>query len=164
MSNFFKILAVCALVLTSACSDEKSSSETAAADNGTNAVIMTKDGSAARHGFNIETADTTDKIYHGLMGRTSLDADGGMLFDINLVPKDMDIAFWMKDTLIPLDILFVDENGEVFFIKENAQPQDTTPIYPPKRPRAVLEINGGSVDKYGINVGDMLKADLLGNN
>lgn len=117
-----------------------------------------------RHEFAIETADTKQKMYNGLMGRSHLDEDSGMIFDVNIVPKDMDVAMWMKDTLIPLDILFVDAEGIIFHIHANAQPFDETPIYPSKRPRAVLEINGGQVDKFGIQVGDMLKNDLLGNN
>lgn len=163
MYKFFKVFAVCLLIFTSACSDENKSSQSTV-NNTPLAQIFAKDTNNLRHGFNVELADSTEKIYHGLMGRSSLDADGGMLFDINLVPKDMDVAFWMKDTLIPLDMLFIDENGVIFSIHKQAKPHDTTPIYPPKRPRAVLEINGGQSDKYGIEVGDMLKSDLLGNN
>lgn len=163
MYKFFKMFAVCLLIFTSACSDENSASQSTV-NNTPLAQIFAKDTNDLRHGFKVELADTTEKIYHGLMGRTSLDADGGMLFDINLVPKDMDVAFWMKDTLIPLDILFIDESGIIFSIHKQAKPYDTTPIYPPKRPRAVLEINGGQSDEHGIEVGDMLKSDLLGNN
>ena len=163
MYKLFKIFTICLLMFNFACSDENGPSQNAA-NTTPSAQIFAQDGNELRHGFNIELADTMEKINHGLMGRTSLGADSGMLFDINLVPRDMDIAFWMKDTLIPLDILFVDDNGVIFFIHKKAKPHDTTPIYPPKRPRAVLEINGGQVDEYGIEIGDMLKSDLLGNN
>lgn len=163
MYKFLKVFAVCLLLFTSACSDENGSSKSAK-NNAQSVRIFVQDSTELRRGFNVELADSTEKIYHGLMGRTSLDEDSGMLFDINLVPRDMDIAFWMKDTLIPLDILFIDDSGVIFFIHKEAQPYDTTPVYPPKRPRAVLEINGGQSDKFGISVGDMLKADLLGNN
>ncbi len=163
MYKFFKIAAVCLMMFTSACSDEDKTSQ-ATAGNTLSATIYAQNSDEPKSTFNIEIADTPEKIYHGLMGRTVLDAKSGMLFDINLIARDIDIAFWMKDTLIPLDILFIDENGVVFYIYKNAQPYDTTPIYPPKRPRAVLEINGGQADEYGIEVGDMLKADLLGNN
>lgn len=163
MYKFFKIFAVCLLMLTTACSDEKTASSNTA-ENVLSAKIYAQGIDEPKRELNVELADTSEKIGHGLMGRNSLDENSGMLFDINLVPKDMDIAFWMKDTLIPLDILFIDGDGTIFFIHKQAQPHDETPIYPPKRPRAVLEINGGQVDQYGINVGDMLKADLLGNN
>lgn len=149
------------LLLTSACFDEDASKTNESSNS--SVKIFAQDSNTLRHDFKIELADNPEKIYHGLMGRTSLDKNSGMMFDINLVSKDLDIAFWMKDTLIPLDILFVDENGVVFHIYKQAQPYDTTPIYPPKRPRAVLEINGGQVDKYGIEVGDILKANLFGN-
>lgn len=163
MYKFFKIFTVCLMVFISACSDDNKASKNTA-DNALSASIYAKDSNELRHSFNIEMADTPEKLYHGLMGRTHLDAQAGMLFNTNIIARDVDIAFWMKDTLIPLDILFIDETGEIFSIHKNAQPYDTTPIYPPKRPRAVLEINGGQADKYGIEVGDMLKADLLGNN
>ena len=163
MYKFLRIVVLLLLSVVVACSDENNSSSTAA--NNTSLIrVYTSDGNILKKDFNVEIADTNEKIYHGLMGRTSLDINSGMLFDITLVPKDMDIAFWMKDTPISLDVLFIDEKGSIYFIHENAQPYDTTPIYPPKRPRAVLEINGGQVQKLGIKVGDMLKADLLGNN
>lgn len=163
MYKLVKIMAAAMLIFVSACSDEDNGAKDIVG-NGSSVQIFSQTDNKILHKYNIELADNSEKIYHGLMGRTSLDENTGMLFDINLVPKDVDVAFWMKDTLIPLDILFIDENGIVFYIHKNAQPYDTTPIYPPKRPRAVLEINGGQIDKYGINVGDMLKADLFGNN
>lgn len=162
MFKFFKIFAISLLVLSSACSDENNSQPVKSSEN--IIQILAGESNTLRHAFNVETADSIEKIYHGLMGRTSMDEDSGMLFDINLVPKDIDVAFWMKDTLIPLDMLFIDNEGKIFFIHKNALPHDTSPIYPPKRPRAVLEINGGQVDKLGISAGDMLKADLFGNN
>ena len=163
MYKLLKIMVATILLFVSACSDEDTSTKGVTGGD-TSLQVFSKIDNKIIHEYNIELADTSDKIYHGLMGRTSLDENSGMLFDINLVPKDVDIAFWMKDTLIPLDILFIDENGIVFYIHKNAQPYDTTPIYPPKRPRAVLEVNCGQIDKYGINMGDMLKADLFGNN
>ena len=163
MYKFFKIFAICLLMFTAACSEEENSASNTT-ESTLSAKIYAPESSEPTREFNIELADTSEKLGHGLMGRNSMDENSGMLFDLNLVPKDMDIAFWMKDTLFPLDILFIDENGVIFFIHKQAQPHDTTPITPPKRPRAVLEINGGQSDQYGINVGDILKADLLGNN
>lgn len=163
MYKLVKIITAAMLIFVSACSDEDGNANSVV--GGTSSVqIFSQSDNKVLHNFNIELADNSAKVYHGLMGRNSLDENSGMLFDINVVPKDIDIAFWMKDTLIPLDILFIDENGTIFYIHKNAKPYDTTPIYPPKRPRAVLEINGGQIDKYGINVGDILKADLFGNN
>jgi hypothetical protein len=106
-------------------------------------------------------ADTKESMYKGLMGRTSLAENSGMLLDVNIVPQDMQVAMWMKDTLIPLDMIFIDENGEIFYIWENAVVNSTDPIYPPKRPRAVLEINAGQVAEFGIKIGDKVQNRLL---
>lgn len=175
MFKFCKVLALIALVFVAACSDEEknqssaANSENSAISSGDHtarydATIISRDTGEARHVFQIEIADTQEKIYHGLMGRTSIDANYGLLFDVNIAPRDAQIAFWMKDTLIPLDMLFLDERGIVYYIHTNAQPNDVTPIVPPKRPRAVLEINAGQVEKYGIVLGDLLIADLFERN
>jgi len=168
MFKFYRILALTAMVLMSACSDEENNQAANKASLEWPAVaeatIVAKDSGEAKNTFQINVADTQEKIYHGLMGRTSIDENYGLLFDVNIAPKDAEIAFWMKDTLIPLDMLFLDEKGVVFYIYKNAQPNDITPIVAPKRPRAVLEVNAGQADKYGIELGDMLKADLFGNN
>lgn len=178
MFKFYRFLALAAMVLVSACSDENKSSsaeENGAVVSGENAgatdaanlssgtFVSGKNGET-KNTFQIDVADTQQKINHGLMGRTSIDENYGMLFDVNIAPRDADIAFWMMDTLIPLDMIFLDAKGVVFFIHKNAQPNDITPIIPPKRPRAVLEVNAGQTDKYGIELGDILKADMFGNN
>ncbi|MBP5215667.1 MAG: DUF192 domain-containing protein [Alphaproteobacteria bacterium] len=156
MCKFFKILTVMLMVLTSACSQEKT-------PTGQEVIVVSEDGNTVRCTFNVEIADTQEKIYHGLMGRTSIDENYGMLFDISIAPKDSDIAFWMKDTLIPLDMIFIDDNGAIYFIYQNAQPNDVTPIYTTKRPRAVLEVNAGQVEQFGIKIGDIVKTEILGN-
>ncbi len=161
MFKFYKVLALAAMVLISACSDENK--DQSASKEAVDAAIISNETGEARNVFQIDVADTQEKIYHGLMGRTHIEDNYGLLFDVSIAPKDAQIAFWMKDTLIPLDMLFMDEGGIIYFIHKNAQPNDVTPIIPPKRPRAVLEINAGQTDKYGINIGDMLKADLFGN-
>ena len=160
MFKFCKILALSLLVLTSACSDEKKSEATSSANEIT--IIEPQSGDV-RATYKIDIADTQEKLYHGLMGRTSIDENYGLLFDLSIAPKDADIGFWMKDTLIPLDFVFFDDQGKVFHIYQDAQPNDLTTIRAPKRPRAVLEINAGQIDKYGIQIGDELKADMLGN-
>ena len=160
MFKALKILVMVCIILFGACSKEDGASK----KNLSSLKIYAANTNELRHEYMVETANTRQKMYNGLMGRSHLDADSGMIFDVNIVPKDMDVAMWMKDTLIPLDILFVDATGVIFQIHHNAQPLDETPIYPTKRPRAVLEINGGQADALGLQVGDMLKNDLLGNN
>ena len=154
MFKFLRLIALSVLVFTASCS--KSEKEVALSD----LKIITPEG-AVRAAYKVETADTKEKMYNGLMGRTSLDINSGLVFDTHILPQDMEVALWMKDTLIPLDIVFVDENGVVFSYYENARPNDVTPIYPPKRPRLILEINGGQIAQYGISIGDKFKFDLL---
>ena len=150
MFKFLRLLTLFMLVALSACSKED------ARNDGSILSIRSGADNAILHEYNIEIADTKEKMYNGLMGRTSLDENAGFLFDVNIVPKDMDVAMWMKDTLIPLDMLFIDEEGVIFATHANAKPNDVTPIYPPKRPFAVLEINGGQLQKFDIKIGDVV--------
>lgn len=155
MLKLFRFLVLSVFVVLSACSKED-----AAQDGLQKISIVAPDGSV-RTEYKVEIADTKEKMYNGLMGRTSLNKDAGMLFDMALIPQDVDVALWMKDTLIPLDMIFADENGKIFHIHENAQPNDTTPIYPPQRPQMVLEVNGGQSAEFGLQVGDTVNTDLL---
>ena len=153
MSKLLKTAVLLTLVLFSACSKQDSVSKE-------KLIIQSED---AAYKYNVEVADTKESLRHGLMGRNSLADDAGMILDVTIVPKDMDVAMWMKDTLIPLDMVFIDENGTIFYIYENAEPNYVVPIYPPKRPRAVLEINAGQVKKNNIKIGDIVKNRLLNN-
>ncbi|MDO4162201.1 MAG: DUF192 domain-containing protein [Pseudomonadota bacterium] len=153
MLKILKIMTLSALILASACSKD---------ENNKTEKLLIQSGET-QYEYEIEVADTKETLYHGLMGRNSLPENSGMLFDITIVPKDLDVAMWMKDTLIPLDIIFIDENGEIFYIHENAEPNSTTGIIPPKRPRAVLELNAGQVKDKQIKVGDSVKNRVLGN-
>lgn len=155
MLKLFRFLVLSVFVVLSACSKED-----AVQDGLQKISIVAPDGSV-RAEYKVEIADTKEKMYNGLMGRTSLNKDAGMLFDMALIPQDVDVALWMKDTLIPLDMIFADENGKIFHIHENAQPNDTTPIYPPQRPQMVLEVNGGQSAEFGLQVGDTISIDSL---
>lgn len=160
--KLIKILAFALLMLTAACSDEKN--ENATQHGETQSLIIYKQNSAeVRKGFFVEVAETRENMAKGLMGRNKLDVDSGYLFNIDLIPSDMEIAMWMKDTLIPLDMIFMDKNGKIYYIYENAEPYSTQAIMAPTRPRAVLEINGGLIKKLGIEIGDTVKTPILGN-
>jgi uncharacterized membrane protein (UPF0127 family) len=106
----------------------------------------------------VELADTDESREYGLMNRTSLSPDKGMLF---VFPEEKPLTFWMKNTLIPLDMVFIKTNGEIDFIHHNAHPEDLTPISSQGPVIAVLEIGGGQADKHGIKVGDIVKTSLL---
>lgn len=105
--------------------------------------------------FDVEIVRTEEEKKTGLMNREHLDPDDGMLF---LFENKGVYNFWMKNTLIPLDIIWIDENKKVVFIKENAMPcnfEDCEVFYPNQKAKYVLEINGGLAEKYGIKVGDI---------
>lgn len=105
-----------------------------------------------RFAFQVEYAATDRAREAGLMCRTSLAPDHGMLFDF-LLPMP-DTAFWMKDTLIPLDIVFIDGAGEVLSIAANARPLDETRLRAEGAPRAALELAGGRAAEIGLKPGD----------
>ncbi len=121
-------------------------------------AVTASDGKA--HNFTVEIAATQDQQIKGLMNRKSLAEDSGMLFVFDTVDYR---AFWMKDTLIPLDMLFIDDKGKIIKIQENAKPGDLTSIPSGGPVRAVLELAGGVSAKLGLNVADTVKYKTFGN-
>lgn len=108
------------------------------------------------HSFSVEIAATPAEQEHGLMDRTSMPADHGMLFVFaDVQPR----TFWMKDTLIPLDILFFDDAHRLVTIRADVPPckADPCPTYPSTAPaRYVLELNAGTAAKLGLREGDVI--------
>lgn len=104
--------------------------------------------------FNVELALTVPDQAKGLMHRTDLAEEAGMLFFFG---DEIERGFWMKDTLIPLDIIFIKKDGRIHHIHENAKPHDTTSIRSNGPVAAVLEINAGLGRKLGIRAGDRVK-------
>jgi len=106
--------------------------------------------------FYVELAQTPEQRNRGLMFRNKLEENRGMLF---VFDHEGVYSFWMKNTFIPLDIIWLNENKEVVYIEKNAQPclEDKCPSFKPdKEAKYVLEINGGMVDKIGLKLGDYL--------
>lgn len=105
--------------------------------------------------FIVEIADSDEERQKGLMFRESLAQDNGMFF---VFEEERNYLFWMKDTLIPLDIIWINKDKEIVFIGENAQPcevdQPCRPINPIKNALYVLEVNSGIVNEIGLQVGD----------
>ena len=104
--------------------------------------------------FEVELAVTPEQRSKGLMYRKSLDEDKGMLFIFENSGK---YGFWMKNTLIPLDIIWIDENKTIIYISENTPPckQDPCPSYIPNaEAKYVLELNAGISNKTRIKIGD----------
>jgi len=100
--------------------------------------------------FRVEVADTEAERAQGLMHRDSLATSAGMLF---VYPRPQRVGFWMKNTLIPLDMIFMDATGTVRRIGHEAQPHDTTPVFGGNQIQTVLEINGGLARRIGIAPG-----------
>lgn len=111
--------------------------------------ILTTAG--ARHQFSVEIADTDRSRSRGLMFRNELPADQGMLLFYDY-PRP--VSIWMKNTYLPLDILFINDRGRVARIVERATPLSLEPMSSGTKARAVLEINGGRSAELGIRVGD----------
>lgn len=100
--------------------------------------------------FNVELADTAAERAKGLMLRPEMAKSAGMLF---VYDRPQHVAFWMKNTLIPLDMLFIDAQGRVVRLHANARVKDETPIDGGDDIAYVLEINGGLAARMGISEG-----------
>ncbi|MDC7681777.1 DUF192 domain-containing protein [Asticcacaulis sp. BYS171W] len=108
----------------------------------------------ATHRFRVEIADDDVEREKGLMNRAELKADHGMLF---LFPSAAERTFWMHNTLIPLDIIYITPQGEVLSIQKNAVRMNDTPLPSYGAANVVLEIQGGLSDKLGIKPGDRIE-------
>ena len=108
----------------------------------------------------VELATSPAQLEQGLMFRQSLPADAGMLFDFKAPQPAM---MWMKNTLIPLDMLFVDGQGRIVSLHERAVPGSLETIGSGAPVRAVVELNGGTVARLGIKPGDRVLFPIFGN-
>ena len=107
--------------------------------------------STGRHSFQIEIANNDATREHGLMDRRYMAADHGMLFEFD---REAPVAFWMKNTYIPLDMIFIAPSGVVTRIVANAEPLSERVIPSGGPCIAVLELNGGTAASIGLKVGD----------
>lgn len=153
-----RLLVAVTIVLVGACSgnaEEKITAQPGASPTFRRApvIIETDDGSVL---VNAEVADTPERTQLGLMHRTELADDAGMVF---LFFQDTASGFWMKNTLIPLSIAFFDERGEIVAILD-MEPceEDPCPIYDPGATyRGALEVNQGAFDEWGVEIGDIVR-------
>ena len=152
LSRLFK-LGVILLILVSAV---PSGAQKDTAFQRSEIVIEAKSGN---HKFVVEIARTPKQLAFGLMFRRSLSPEEGMLFDYR---HPQNVAMWMKNTLIPLDMLFIDASGRIINIHERAVPGSLESI-PSREPvLGVLELNGGTVSRYGLSLGDKVRHPLFG--
>ena len=115
-------------------------------------LTITSDG--RKHKFTVELARTVEEQATGLMNRASLAPDRGMIFPFE-TPREA--SFWMKNTLIPLDMIFVRTDGTIANIAANTVPLSLQPVFSDGPVAAVLEIAGGRSAELGINAGDKVE-------
>lgn len=112
------------------------------------------------HDFMVEVANDSEEISYGLMNRESLDADKGMLFDFG---QPREAAMYMKNTLIPLDMLFLTSDGRIEMIARNTVPGSLRTISPGMPVKGVLELNAGTAAELNIQPGDTVVHPIFNN-
>lgn len=117
--------------------------------------IVTKSGVQV---FSVEMATTEEEKQTGLMYRKELPDGKGMLFDFS---PEQQISMWMKNTFIPLDMIFIRADGRILRIAENTEPQSTRIISSGGLAKGVLEVIAGTAQKYGIAPGDRVAHPLF---
>jgi uncharacterized protein len=118
--------------------------------------IATQDGQ--RHSFQVEVARNDADRAQGLMYRRSMPANQGMLFDFGRVEP---VSMWMQNTYLPLDMLFVRQDGTIARIAANTEPLSTRTIPSGEPVLAVLELNAGTAARLGIKPGDRIEHPLF---
>ena len=121
-------------------------------------TLTIETASGAKHRFNIEVATSPQQVAQGLMFRRQMAADAGMLF---IFERPDPATFWMKNTFIPLDMIFIGVDGRIVNIAERTIPQSETPVPAAGPTRAVLEVNGGATSRLGIKPGDRVRHSSL---
>ncbi|WP_313193018.1 DUF192 domain-containing protein [Shinella zoogloeoides] len=119
-------------------------------------TIVTKNGK--NHAFTVELAVTPRQREQGLMNRREMAPDHGMLFAFG---ETRQVFMWMKNTYLPLDMLFIGKDGKIRSIKENARPLDESIIDSKGPIDYVLELNGGTVKRLGIRTGNRVQNALM---
>lgn len=121
-------------------------------------AVTADDGTVTTHAFQFELAENDRTRAKGLMHRAELAPDRGMLFDFR---TDRKVSMWMRNTFIPLDMLFIAKDGEIMTIAKNTIPHSERSIPSEVRVRAVLEVAAGTVDRLGIETGDRVQHQMF---
>ncbi|CDO61279.1 FIG007785: exported protein [Candidatus Phaeomarinobacter ectocarpi] len=146
------LAATFAVLSLAACAEPNPSPETASES-------LTIETSTGVHGFTVELADTEERRRTGLMFREDLALDAGMLFDFE-TPRV--ITMWMRNTPLPLDMIFIDPNGRIISVAENTVPYSEAIVSSRYPASAVFEVNAGTAKRIGIKVGDRVSHPLFG--
>ena len=148
------VLAACVLVVGTACAQQ------AAPQNLPQSPLVIETANQSGHAFTVELADTPQARAIGLMHRTAMATDHGMLFDFG-APRP--VSMWMKNTLIALDMLFIQSDGRIVNIAADTTPHSLQPVHSRGRVKAVLELNAGTAKALGIAPGDWVRHAIFGN-
>jgi uncharacterized membrane protein (UPF0127 family) len=155
--RFAAAFAATALLMSGACKGDAGANSTSG--QAAAKIPLTVQTSAGAKAFNVEVARTAAEQERGLMFRTNIPADGGMIF--TPYPADgtgpREASFWMKNTPSALDIIFIRPDGTIARIAENVVPYSETPVKSGEPVSAVLEINGGKAAELGIAPGDKVR-------
>jgi uncharacterized membrane protein (UPF0127 family) len=147
-------LSLAALLCTAACAARPAAEPAPAATPSTAPRVIVETASGASLPVTVELARTDEERARGMMHRRELGPEAGMLF---LFSECEQRAFWMKNTLLPLDMLFIDDGGRVVGLIERAEPLTTSPRDPGVPSRYVLEVNGGWAARHGVRPGDRVR-------
>jgi uncharacterized protein len=146
-SSFFRFLTFSLVIVTGFA---------AFAQSGRNVLsIITTSGT---HHFNVDVMQSQADLEKGLMFRKSIPTDYGMLFDFR---HEQNVMMWMKNTFIPLDMLFMDKTGKVVGIIANAEPMSEKILTVGKPTDAVLELRGGTAARIDLKVGDQVRDPIF---
>jgi uncharacterized membrane protein (UPF0127 family) len=153
MRAILTALALSIALPMAACSADPNAPAENAADPGASTesattIPLTIEAAGKTHRFNVEVARTDEEQDRGLMFRTSLPADGGMIFPFK---KPRIGSFWMKNTLIPLDMIFIRADGSIDRIAENTIPESLEPVVSGGEVSAVLELAGGTAARLDLD-------------
>jgi uncharacterized protein len=118
-------------------------------------TLVTQSG---KHVFQVEVMRTPDDLARGLMFRRTMAKDRGMLFDFG---KTQPVAMWMRNTYLPLDMVFIDKKGIIANIAENTEPLSEENIVSVRPVLSVLEVNAGTARRIGLRAGDKVLHPLF---
>ncbi|MFN3960603.1 MAG: DUF192 domain-containing protein [Parvularculaceae bacterium] len=157
VSRAFRVMlafAALALATGASCARDGASSPAAASEE-----ILTIVSGEREHRFRIELARSEEERAQGLMFRTELADDAGMLFDFG--PEPRPVSMWMKNTLIPLDMAFIAEGGRIARIAAMTTPRSLASIPSGEDVVAVLEVRGGRFAELGVREGDIVRHPMF---
>lgn len=160
MRRLLVAAAIAATLVVPACSAGSLASDAAGGPlivwQTTSLTIVTTKGP---HVFTVEIADDDAKRARGLMCRTSMAPDAGMIFDYG---AERAVSMWMKNTILSLDMVFIRADGTVFSIARSAVPYSEEFIRSGGPVQAVLELNAGMADRIGLKPGDVVRHAMFG--